>query len=81
MIPERYKCAHAFMMPGDGWMTMKEWTKVDTKAKPPVTRRMRIARCRLCKETELHVFEFGRWKPIEQLPMIWGGAPEGPDAA
>lgn len=69
MITTPYKCQHGFMLPGDGWIMEREWQKLLSGHKTPT--KFRVAHCRLCKERHVQLFEYGRWKSVNQLEFSW----------
>jgi hypothetical protein len=49
-------CQHGWLVPDDGWIL-----------KTQLSARKRIMRCRLCNAGRIELYEYGRWKPLQQL--------------
>lgn len=65
--PERYVCQHTFLQPGDGWVE----DTVFEAGQGKLRRKYRRVHCRLCRMKRVELWEYGRWKAVEQLEFGW----------
>jgi len=59
-------CQHGWALPDDGWALREQLNAIKL-----------VMRCRLCGQSRVEVYEYGRWKPLVQLGFFTA-APKEP---